>query len=45
MRTMEPLNIPAPPTPEMARPTMTVVELGAAPQIAEPISKVMIDPI
>ena len=30
--------IPAPPIPQMARPTMKVTELGAAPQRAEAAS-------
>ena len=30
---------PAEPPPAMALPTMKTLELGAAPQIAEPISK------
>lgn len=31
--------IPADPRPAIARPRMNATELGAAPQIAEPISK------
>jgi hypothetical protein len=31
--------MPAAPTPETALPTMKTVELGAAPHMAEPISK------
>lgn len=37
--TEDPENIPAEPIPAMARPMMKAVELGAAPQIAEPTSK------
>lgn len=32
-------DVPADPNPAMARPTMSAVEVGAAPQIADPISK------
>jgi hypothetical protein len=35
----EPLAIPAPPIPAMARPTINVVELLATAQMREPISK------
>lgn len=34
-----PEKMPALPRPAMARPTMKATELGAAPQMAEPISK------
>lgn len=34
-----PEKMPAAPTPWMARPMMKAVEDGAAPQMAEPISK------
>jgi hypothetical protein len=34
--------MPADPIPEMALPIMKAVEFGAAPQIAEPISKTRI---
>jgi hypothetical protein len=36
---MAPEKIPAAPTPATARPMMSAVELGATPQIKEPISK------
>jgi hypothetical protein len=39
MMMMAPEIIPAEPNPAMARPTMNTVELGAAPQSAEPTSK------
>ena len=42
MMTKPPEKIPAVPAPAMALPTMKTVELGAAPQIAEPISKIAI---
>lgn len=35
---MPPEKIPAPPTPEIERPTMNAVEFGAAPQMADPSS-------
>lgn len=35
-----PLKIPAAPSPAIARPTISAVEVGAAPQIALPISKI-----
>jgi hypothetical protein len=38
----EPEKRPAEPRPAMARPMMKIVEVGAAPQMAEPISKTMI---
>ena len=34
-----PVNIPALPRPAIARPTIRALELGAAPQTAEHISK------
>lgn len=34
-----PAKIPAPPTPAIARPMIKASELGAAPHIAEPTSK------
>jgi hypothetical protein len=34
--------MPLDPNPEIARPIMKAVEVGAAPQIAEPISKMTI---
>lgn len=43
MITMAPLKIPAHPIPEMARPMMKTIEVGAAPQTAEPISKSRIE--
>lgn len=36
-----PAKIPADPTPAMARPMIKAVEFGAAPQIADPSSKMM----
>jgi hypothetical protein len=39
MMVMAPVKIPDEPKPAMARPMMREVELGAAPQIAEPTSK------
>jgi hypothetical protein len=36
---MAPLKRPDAPKPAMARPTMRATELGAAPQIADPTSK------
>jgi hypothetical protein len=38
--TVAPFWMPADPIPAMARPTINEVELGAAPQTAEPISKI-----
>lgn len=35
-----PCSIPALPSPAIARPTIRLMELGAAPQIAEPTSKI-----
>ena len=40
MMTRAPEKIPAEPTPAMARPTIRAAELGAAPQTAEPTSKI-----
>ena len=37
--TMAPEKIPEEPEPAIARPTMKAVELGAAPQMIEPITK------
>lgn len=37
-----PEKIPAPPTPATALPIISAVEDGAAPQTAEPTSKIMI---
>jgi hypothetical protein len=37
-----PERIPAQPTPAIARPIISTVEEGAAPQMAEPISKIAI---
>ncbi len=39
----QPEKMPAEPRPAMARPTMKAVELGAAPQMAEPVSKIIIE--
>jgi hypothetical protein len=36
-----PERMPAQPTPATARPTTRAVEVGAAPHMAEPISKMM----
>lgn len=41
---VDPAVMPAAPIPEMARPMMKAVELGAAPQSAEPTSKRMTQP-
>ena len=38
-----PENIPADPSPAMARPMMKAAELGAAPQSADPASKMTIE--
>ena len=35
-----PQNIPVPPIPAIARPMMSATELGLAPQMAEPTSKI-----
>lgn len=43
MITNAPEVIPAFPKPAKARPTIKMVELGAAPQIADPTSKKPID--
>jgi hypothetical protein len=40
--TNAPEKIPADPMPAIARPTMSALEVGAAPQTAEPISKMAI---
>jgi hypothetical protein len=40
MISMHPVKMPADARPAMALPTMKTAELGAAPQMAEPISKV-----
>ena len=37
---MKPVEVPALPRPAMARPTMKAVEVGAAAQMIEPISKI-----
>jgi len=39
MMVMAPVKMPELPNPLIARPTMSTVELGAAPHIAEPTSK------
>ena len=39
--TVPPMEMPAPPNPAMARPTMRAVELGATPQMRLPISKMV----
>lgn len=39
MMIIAPEKIPADPRPAMARPMMKTIELGAAPQIADPTSK------
>jgi hypothetical protein len=41
MMTMVPEKIPQDPIPAMALPIMNAIEFGAAPQIADPISKMM----
>lgn len=38
-----PAKIPADPIPAIDLPTIRAVEFGAAPQIVEPISKIIID--
>ena len=38
-----PAKIPAEPRPEIARPTMRVIELGATPQTKLPISKIVME--
>lgn len=42
---MTPRYMPAPPRPQMARPTMRAFMLGAAPQTADPTSKRAVVPI
>jgi hypothetical protein len=37
---MLPVKRPAEPRPAMARPRMKIIEVGAAPQIPEPVSKI-----
>jgi hypothetical protein len=39
---IEPEKMPEEPSPAMARPIMSAVEFGAAPQIADPTSKIRI---
>ena len=39
----DPEKMPAAPRPAIARPTMKAIELGAAPQTAEPISKMIME--
>jgi hypothetical protein len=39
----EPVVVPAPPIPDMARPTMNAFELGAAAQMIEPMRKMPVD--
>jgi len=39
---MIPLNIPAEPSPATARPTINALEVGAEPQMIDPISKIPI---
>ena len=41
--TKAPEKIPADPTPAIARPTIRATEVGAAPQRAEPSSKIKIE--
>jgi hypothetical protein len=36
---MEPVKIPAPPIPAIARPMTSAIEVGATPEINEPSSK------
>ena len=43
MVTKLPAKIPAEPTPAIARPMINAVEFGAAPQINEPTSKIIMD--
>lgn len=40
-----PEKMPAPPIPAMARPIMRAIELGLAPQMAEPTSNINTAPI
>ena len=44
MTIMAPVKMPADPKPAMARPAMKTGEFGAAPQMVEPTSKMMIEP-
>jgi hypothetical protein len=37
---MLPVKRPAEPRPAMARPRMKIIEVGATPQIVEPVSKI-----
>lgn len=39
---MTPKYIPAPPRPQIARPTISAFMVGAAPQTAEPTSKMAV---
>jgi len=43
MITRAPEKIPAEPTPAIARPTINAADDGAAPQTADPTSKIKID--
>ena len=43
LMTMTPENIPDAPSPATARPMIKALEVGAAPQTAEPISNIPID--
>lgn len=43
MTIIPPENMPADPKPAMARPIMKAIELGAAPQSADPTSKITIE--
>jgi len=43
MMTRVPEKMPAEPMPAMARPTIRATEVGAAPQTAEPTSKMKIE--
>ena len=43
MTIIPPEKMPAEPRPAIARPMMKVVELGAAPQSADPASKITIE--
>jgi len=36
-----PVNTPAAPSPAIARPTIKAVDVGATPQISDPISKIV----
>ena len=44
MMTMAPFIMPAAPKPEMARPTIKAFDVGAAPQMTDPISKMTMMP-